>query len=407
MSRKKPNGQNRSGWQKVEITKPQNGDVREEPVSEQETVNEQPAKAEEAASEQPAKAEEAASEQPVKAEEAASEQPVKAEEAASEPPVKPEKAADRKKSAKQKTSPKQAARHRGAALEPGKDGNSKPKASRRRNRKISAAVPLGGAFVLLALIGLITVIVFGVRATESLIDNSKQKEEFADIIMPVLMFDPVPFEDPNEMGELALLRSSIWSAIIENGEKYSVGDGNMVSVPQSDVDVACAKLFGQNVTLNHQSFEDYLSIYSFNEETKTYYVPVDASILYTPQVEDITRNGDIFELTVGYLEPDSQWLQSIKGEKSEPTPSKYMIYQLQKVDDHYQLIAIQDPPEGAVPGIPNISQESQQSETQTSPAGEPQTIEPQTIEPAGTEEETTAPSEEQTETTEEPASAQM
>ena len=132
----------------------------------------------------------------------------------------------------------------------------------------------------------------------------------------------------------------------------------------------------------------------------------EKALLEKNKAEDITRNGDIFELTVGYLEPDSQWLQSIKGEKSEPTPSKYMIYQLQKVDDHYQLIAIQDPPEGAVPGIPNISQESQQSETQTSPAGEPQTIEPQTIEPAQTpteeteQTEETAPTEQQTEESE-------
>ena len=95
-------------------------------------------------------------------------------------------------------------------------------------------------------------------------------------------------------------------------------------------------------------------------------------------------------------------MQSIKGEKSEPTPSKYMIYELQKVDDHYHLIAIKDPPEGAVPGIPNISQESEQTETQTSLAGEPQTIQP-----AQTQEETTTPTEEQTESTEEPSSAQM
>ena len=119
-------------------------------------------------------------------------------------------------------------------------------------------------------------------------------------------------------------------------------------------------------------------------------------------MEDLTRNGEVFERTVGYLEPSSQWMQSIKGEKSEPTPSKYMIYELQKVDDHYQLIAIKDPPEGAVPGIPNISQESEQTETQTSPAGEPQTIQP-----AQTQEETTTPTEEQTESTEEPSSAQM
>lgn len=276
--------------------------------------------------------------------------------------------------------------------------SAKKAAAKKRRRKYSAAVPLGGFFILMALIGVITVAVFGVRATESLIDNSKQKEEFADIILPVLMFDPVPFEDPNEMGELALLRSSIWSAVISNNDKYSIGDGNMVSVPKSDVDVACASLFGSSVTLNHQSFEDYLSLYSFDEETQTYYVPVDANILYTPQVEEISRNGDIFELTVGYLAPDNQWMQSIKGEKSDPTPSKYMIYELKKVEDHYQLVAIKDPPEGAVPGIPQIEETTTPQTTTTT---EPQTIEPAQTPTEETEQtEETAPTEQQTEESE-------
>lgn len=244
-------------------------------------------------------------------------------------------------------------------------------------RKYSAAVPIGGFFVLLAVIGLITVIVFGVRATENLIDNSKQKKEFENKILPVLMFDPVPFENPNEMGDLALLRSSIWSAIIENNEKYIIGDGNMVSVPQSDVDVACAKLFGSEVTLHHQSFEDYLSIYSLDEETKTYYVPVDATVLYTPQIEEITKHGDVLDLTVGYLAPDNQWMQSIRGETSKPIPSKYMIYEMKKVDNDYQLIGIKDPPDGAVPEIPQISDNAEQATPPVPITEKPQIINPE------------------------------
>ena len=248
------------------------------------------------------------------------------------------------------------------------------------------------AYAALAVIGLITVIVFGVRATENLIDNSKQKQEFEKIILPVLMFDPVPFEDPNEMGDLALLRSSIWAAILDNSDKYMIGDGNLVSVPQSDVDVACAKLFGSSVTLKHQAFEDYISMYSYDQETKTYYVPVDVTALYTPKVEEITRNGDSFELLVGYITPTNQWIQSLSGEVTEPTPSKYMIYVLQKVDDNYQLTGIKDPPDGVVPGVPQIEEDA----SQTAPATEqnqPQTIEPaQDTQPESTPSETEQPS---------------
>lgn len=243
---------------------------------------------------------------------------------------------------------------------------TKPQASAEKpvsghKKRHSFAAPLGFLFVALALVGFINLIFFGVHSAERLIDNSSKKEEFSDFILPVLMFDPIPFENPAELGDLALLRSSIWAAILDGTEKYTVSDSNMVSVPQSDVDVACAKLFGPDLKLKHQSFEDYISIYSLDEATKSYLVPVDASIMYTPRVEDISRSGDRYDLTVAYLAPDNQWMHSITGKKTEPAPSKYMIYQLQKVDGKYRLVAIKDPPEGAVPGIPKISENPPQN----------------------------------------------
>ena len=87
------------------------------------------------------------------------------------------------------------------------EGNTKTEHSQKKEQPqeiFGSGFPIGGFFVPLAVIGLITVITFGVRATENLIDNSKQKKEFENIILPVLMFDPVPFDDPNEMGDLAL-----------------------------------------------------------------------------------------------------------------------------------------------------------------------------------------------------------
>lgn len=249
------------------------------------------------------------------------------------------------------------------------------------SRKYTAAVPIGGIFVLLALIGLITVIMFSVQATERLIDNSKEKEMFGNLILPVLMFDPVPFENPSEITEIPLLRSSIWSAITQNMDKYTFVEGTAITVPKSDVDVACARLFGPGVTLKHQSFEDDISLYSYNVDIQSYYIPADANILYTPQVEEISKKGDIFSLTVGYIAPNTQWMETLRGEKSEPIPSKYMIYEMKKVDDHYQLVSIKDPPEGAVPGVPQI----QPQDAITVPGGDQNNggiVEIQPLEPA-------------------------
>lgn len=249
------------------------------------------------------------------------------------------------------------------------------------SRKYTAAVPIGGVFVLLALIGLITVIMFSVQATERLIDNSKEKEMFGNLILPVLMFDPVPFEDPSEITEIPLLRSSIWSAITQNMDKYTFVEGTAITVPKSDVDVACARLFGPGVTLKHQSFEDDISLYSYSTDIQSYYIPADANILYTPKVEEISKKGDIFSLTVGYIAPNTQWMETLRGEKSEPIPSKYMIYEMKKVDDHYQLVSIKDPPEGAVPGVPQI----QPQDAITVPGGDQNNggvVEIQPLEPA-------------------------
>lgn len=249
------------------------------------------------------------------------------------------------------------------------------------SRKYTAAVPIGGVFVLLALIGLITVIMFSVQATERLIDNSKEKEMFGNLILPVLMFDPVPFENPSEITEIPLLRSSIWSAITQNMDKYTFVEGTAITVPKSDVDVACARLFGPGVTLKHQSFEDDISLYSYSTDIQSYYIPTDANILYTPKVEEISKKGDIFSLTVGYIAPNTQWMETLRGEKSEPIPSKYMIYEMKKVDDHYQLVSIKDPPEGAVPGVPQI----QPQDAITVPGGDQNNggiVEIQPLEPA-------------------------
>ena len=84
--------------------------------------------------------------------------------------------------------------------------------------------------------------------------------------------------------------------------------------------------------------------------------------------------------------------------KSENGRMFVMIYELKKVEDHYQLVAIKDPPEGAVPGIPQIEETTTPQTTTTT---EPQTIEPAQTPTEETEQtEETAPTEQQTEESE-------
>ena len=221
-----------------------------------------------------------------------------------------------------------------------------------RRRKPYAAT-IGGVFVLLALVGAITVIGFCIRGTASILDNTKEKEAFEEVIMPVLMFDPVPYENASDLDPLFVLRSSVWAALLEKKDSYIYDDMNRMTVPSTDVDVACARLFGPDIKLEHQSFETYTAAtYVYHEEGKAYLVPIEAeTILYTPKVMDIKKKGNTYTLIVGYIPPGNSWILQDTPE-GDPQPDKYMQYVLKENENGtFRLVAIQDPPEGSVPEL--------------------------------------------------------
>ena len=214
-------------------------------------------------------------------------------------------------------------------------------------RKNKYFAPVGGIFIVLAVIGLISVGIFCVNFTRRLLDNTSEKQKFEQVIAPMLMsFDPTPFENPQDADPLFLLQSSLWTMLLsEKRESYPYDEVNRLIVPASDVDVACAQLFGSDVKLQHQSFGDYEINYVYEEETKTYHVPISGQVaLYTPSVESVVKKGDLYTLTIGYIPPTNAWTQTVDGKTQKAEADKYMIYELQKKKDHYQLLAIRDVP---------------------------------------------------------------
>lgn len=215
---------------------------------------------------------------------------------------------------------------------------------RRRNR---AAAPVGALVLLLAAAGLCALIMLGINLTHQILDNSQEKQKFEKLIQPVLMFDPPPFEDVTTLPDTTVLESALWATMLgEKRETYAFdAQGNLI-LPSSDVDVESAKLFGPALSLKHQSFpSDFGISYEYDESSKAYRIPVaSATTLYTPRVDEIERNGEVYSLLVGYIPPGTAWNTDITGNKTEPDPHKFMIYKLQKNGKNYQLIAIENPP---------------------------------------------------------------
>ncbi|MBQ8670660.1 MAG: hypothetical protein IJ508_05395 [Oscillospiraceae bacterium] len=221
-------------------------------------------------------------------------------------------------------------------------------------RRRKGAAPIGAIFILLAVIGLVAVLIFTIGLTRNFVDNTAQKTEFEEMIRPVLMFDPVPFEDPNDLQPATLLQASMWSALL--GEKrgsYQYDEMKLLVVPASDLDVNAQALFGPTVTLQHQTFGNYDATFVFDQETNTYRVPIVAQIgSYTPKIEKITQQGSEVLLMVGYLPPDTLWTaEQAQREDGQAQPDKHMIYVLEENDKgDYYISAIRDTANAGLPG---------------------------------------------------------
>ena len=113
------------------------------------------------------------------------------------------------------------------------------------------AFPLGIVIVVLAVIGLVTVIIFAVRGIGSLTDNSDKFEKYEQFLSPVIMNDPDPFDDVSGAQMSQLIDASIWSLMKSDIDidqyEYAEGDVSGVIVPQKDVEKQFAKLFGTEI----------------------------------------------------------------------------------------------------------------------------------------------------------------
>ena len=218
----------------------------------------------------------------------------------------------------------------------------------KRVRKRRYAVSIGGAFLLLTIIGIVTVVLFSLRLTGQVLDNSTEKEQFARLIQPVMMFDPAPFEKPQDISMNNLLLYSMWSALMsERAATYTYNENQELLIPASDLDVAATNLFGSDVVLEHYSFGDYDydSAYSYDSYTKTYSVRISVHLyVSTPEVRDVVKDGDFYRLDVHHVPAANAWSLTTPGQIHSPFLEKHMYYYLVKTRNGYQLAKIQYPP---------------------------------------------------------------
>jgi len=210
-------------------------------------------------------------------------------------------------------------------------------------RRRKAALPLAVVALLLMLIGLVAVVLWASGLVRGFVENSTEREEYEDFIRPVVMMDPIPFDDIAKADGAFVREAALWSALSDpKRDTYSYDDLGLLLLPATDVNVAATRLFGPEAAVEHVSFEDIDGTYLYDPEIAAYRIPAISKNAYSPSVTEIRREGDTILLTVGYVAPGNLWSTHTRNRSGEPDPEKYMLYRLTKTKSGYYIDAVLD-----------------------------------------------------------------
>lgn len=260
----------------------------------------------------------------------------------------------------------------------------------RRRRKHPWAFPLGLAMVLLAIVGLGTVIFFCVQGVRDL-SKSGQKAEFDEyqaFLTPIVMFDPDAFDDLTQANPNQLIDCAVWALLTSNlaPDQYQSDAGTLI-IPQADVEKEFVRLFGKDVKPVHQTVEGYGYQFAYDAAAGTYTIPITGlEPIYTPQVVSASKQGSTRTVTVAYI-ASNQWAQDENGNLVPTAADKYMRATLRdNGSGGYYLSALQptDQPEAVISEIAGST--SAPTAPTTQPPVTEETVPPTTAETATTAE---------------------
>ncbi|MEG2677287.1 MAG: hypothetical protein RR933_04130 [Oscillospiraceae bacterium] len=205
---------------------------------------------------------------------------------------------------------------------------------------------LGVFFVCLAVIGAGTII-FGAGnfIYSAFFDDTSDKQNFQELIAPLVSMDPTPFESIEDANQDILLEASIWAALeYEDTSKYTRNEYDAIILPSVDVERYITKMYGPSYVIAHHSFFDLDIEFVYDSDLSAYIIPITSqSGSYIPFVEDIKSSGKSKILTVAYMQYSTSSVD-IVTDSSAQTVSKYMEYVMRKDSKGYYIYAVREQP---------------------------------------------------------------
>lgn len=207
-------------------------------------------------------------------------------------------------------------------------------------RKHKWAFPVGLLVVLLAAVGIVTIVISAANGIGMAVERSKNYDDYNKLLTPVVLIDPDNFDDITKADMSQLIDISIWSLLKSDltPDKYESTENGML-IPQTDVETQFKSLFGTEISPVHATVEGYGYEFSYDSVKGVYTIPLTGiTPIYTPTVVGVDKSSGSVVLTVACLAGDA-WQQGEDGKMVEPAPDKYIKVTLRTAQDGSQYIS--------------------------------------------------------------------
>lgn len=197
------------------------------------------------------------------------------------------------------------------------------------------AAPLGALVLVLAVVGIVTLVYFGTSPMRTADANAEREDSlrYAAFIYPAVLVDPEPFDSYKNAGEEFLRECSLWGALTENMDSLTYDSVGYMLLPGSMVTDKGKSLFGEECKFVLKSFSLGGITFEYDVVSAAYHIPITGHIgEYEPVVEKIKHKNDQVILTVGYI--------SAEDTESETAIQKRMQYTLREVDGNLTILSV-------------------------------------------------------------------
>ncbi len=221
----------------------------------------------------------------------------------------------------------------------------KKTAGEKQIKRIKASSAAVGIIIsVFAVVGIIFLINYGVDYYKENSAKAKEIEKFNQYLTPAAAVDLDEFDDITDADSSSLIDAAIWSILSKSTtpDTYSYTSDGYMKIPLNDVKSALDSMFGpeavnsveyQNVTGN-----DYVFIY--DSSASEYKIPVTSlTPIYTPDVTDVSKSGDIITVTCGYISYAS-WDSDSNGNITKPDPDRIVKFTLRQLSGNYYISSV-------------------------------------------------------------------